>query len=84
MKYTYRIGEDPEGVFATCVELPVSVVAATEAEAVAMLHRAICDHLTHVEAVAPPTFVSVPSVELAPAGKEPPEPQGPGDSPAAE
>ncbi|MET0594037.1 MAG: hypothetical protein ABW133_15160 [Polyangiaceae bacterium] len=84
MKYTYRIGEDPEGVFATCVELPVSVVAPTEEEAVATLYRAICEHLTHVEAVAPPTSVPVPSVQLVLAGQEPPEPQGPGDSPAAE
>ena len=84
MKYTYRLGEDPEGVFATCVELPVSVVAPTEEEALAALHRAICEHLTHNEAVAPTTSVPVPSVQLAPAAKEPPEPQGPGDSPAAE
>jgi hypothetical protein len=84
MRYTYRLGEDPEGIVATCVELPVSVLAPTESEALAALHRAICEHLTHVEAVAPPTSVPVPSVQLAPASKEPPEPQGPGDSPAAE
>jgi hypothetical protein len=84
MKYTYRFGEDPEGIVATCVELPVSVLAPTESEALVALHRAICEHLTHVEAVAPPTSVPVPSVQLAPASNEPPEPQGPGDSPAAE
>lgn len=84
MRYTYRIGKDPEGIVATCQELPVSVLAPTESEALADLHRAICEHLTHIEAVAPPTSVPVPSVQLAPAGNETPEPQGPGDSPAAE
>jgi hypothetical protein len=81
MKYTYRFTDDPEGVMAACVEMPVAVVGATEEAAVAELRTAICEHLTHIEAVAPPTSVPVPSFELEPARAPSPEPQGPGDGP---
>jgi hypothetical protein len=84
MKYTYRLLNDSEGVTATCVEVPVSVVAPDASTAMAELHKAICEHLTHIEAVAPPTSVPVPSVQLEPAREATPEPQGPGDSPAAD
>jgi hypothetical protein len=88
MTYTYRLTSDAEGITATCVEMPVSVLGPNEASAIAALQTAICEHLTHVEAVAPPTSVPVPSVKLVPAHaapeESPPEPQGPGDSPAAE
>ncbi|HMJ56609.1 MAG TPA: hypothetical protein VK540_31290 [Polyangiaceae bacterium] len=85
MKYTYRLTEDPEGIMATCVEMPVSALGPTEAAALAALKGGICERLTHIEAVAPPSSVPVPSFELEPASDAaPPEPQGPGDSPAAD
>lgn len=84
MKYTYRLTKDSEGVTARCREMPVSVTGASETAAIAALRAAIYDHLTHVEAVAPPSSVPVPSIQLEPAEEPIPEPQGPGDSPAAE
>jgi hypothetical protein len=87
MKYTYRIVNDnDDGITATCLEMSVSASGATPAAAVAALRDAICDRLTHVEAVAPPDpdSVPLPSFELVPAHDPMPEPQGPGDSPAAE
>jgi hypothetical protein len=84
MTYTYRITTDSEGITATCKEMSVSATGATPDAAVAALRDAICERLTHVEAVAPPDSVAVPSVRLVPAGDPSPEPQGPGDSPAAE
>lgn len=89
MTYTYRVTKDAEGLTAACVEMPVSVTSSTEREAIAALHAAIVEHLTRVEAVAPPSMVAVPSVRLVPAQDvraedAPTEPQGPGDSPAAE
>jgi hypothetical protein len=84
MKYTYRITNDTEGITATCVEMSVSASGSTAAAALAALRDAICERLTHVEAVAPPDPVPVPSIELVPARDSMPEPQGPGDSPAAD
>jgi hypothetical protein len=84
MTYTYRLTKDSEGVTATCGEMPVSVTDTTEAAAISALRAAIYDHLTHVEAVAPPASVPIPSIRLVPAQDVPPEPQGPGDTPAAE
>ena len=84
MKYTYRLVSDSEGVTATCSEMPVSATGADETAAIAALHAAIYDHLTHVEAVAPPSSVPAPSIQLEPAADPIPQPQGPGDSPAAE
>jgi hypothetical protein len=84
MTYTYRLTKDTDGVTATCSEMPVAVTAASDAAAITALHTAICDHLTHVEAVAPPSSVAVPSVRLVPVEDAPRDPQGPGDSPAAE
>ena len=85
MKYTYRLTRDAEGFTATCVEMSVSTLGPTPAAAVSALRQAICELLTHVEAVAPPTSVPVPSIELEPArDSEPQQPQGPGDSPAAD
>ena len=84
MKYTYRLTNDADGVAATCVEMDVSASGPTAAEAIAALHDAICERLTRVEAVAPPSSVSVPSVVLEPARDSLPEPQGPGDPPAGD
>jgi predicted RNase H-like HicB family nuclease len=84
MKYTYSITNDSDGVTATCAEISVSATGATYAEAVAALRDAICERLTHVEAVAPPDSVPVPSIELVPAREPSAEPQGPGDAAAAE
>ena len=84
MTYTYRLTKDTDGVTATCSEMPVAVTAATEAAAITELQAAICEHLTHVEAVAPPSSVAVPSIRLVPVQEESRDPQGPGDSPAAE
>jgi hypothetical protein len=84
MKYTYRLVKDTDGVTATCSEMPVSATGANETAAIAALRAAIYDHLTHVEAIAPPASVPVPSIQLAPAEDPTPEPQGPGDAPAAE
>ena len=84
MTYTYRLANDNDGITAICVEMSVSATGRTPAEAAAALRDAICDRLTHVEAVAPPESVPVPSFELVPARDASPEPQGPGDAPAAE
>jgi len=84
MKYTYRLVRDSEDVTATCSEMSVSATGANETAAIAALRAAIYDHLTHVEAVAPPSSVPVPSIQLVPAEDPIPEPQGPGDTPAAE
>jgi hypothetical protein len=86
MKYTYRITSDGDGdgVTATCVEMDVSAAAPTEADAIAALREGICERLTRVEAVAPPSSVPVPSFSLEPARDARPEPQGPGDPPADE
>jgi hypothetical protein len=84
MKYTYRLTSDTDGITATCVEMSASATGRTPAEAVATLRNAIYERLTHVEAVAPPDSVPVPSIELVPARDAAPEPQGPGDTPAAD
>ena len=84
MKYTYKLTNDPEGFAASCVEMAVSAAGPTPDAAISLLRQAICERLTHIEAVAPPDSVPVPSVDLAPAQVSAPEPQGPGDSPAAE
>jgi len=88
MTYTYRISTDSEGITATCQEMSVSATGSTADAAVVALRAAICERLTHIEAVAPPDSVPVPSVKLIPAGDPSPDPapqpQGPGDSPAAE
>ena len=84
MKYTYRLATDADGVAATCVEMDVSASGATAAEAIAALRDAICERLTRVEAVAPPSSVSVPDIELEAARDSRPEPQGPGDPPAGD
>jgi hypothetical protein len=84
MKYTYRITSDGDGVTATCVEMDVSAAAPTETDAIAALREGICERLTRVEAVAPPSSVPVPSFSLEPAREARPEPQGPGDPPADE
>lgn len=84
MNYTYRLTSDTDGFTATCVEMSVSTLGPTPATAVSALRQAICERLTHVEAVAPPASVPIPSIELEPARDSLPEPQGPGDSPAAD
>ena len=84
MKYTYSIISDTDGFTATCAEMSASATGPTPAAALEALREAICERLTHVEAVAPPDSVPVPSVELVPAREPPREPQGPGDSPAAD
>ena len=84
MKYTYRLVKDGDDVTAMCSEMSVSATGANETAAIAALRAAIHDQLTHIEAVAPPSFVPVPSIQLEPAEERPPEPQGPGDAPAAE
>jgi hypothetical protein len=82
MKYTYRLTSDADGVTATCVEMDASATAPTETGAVAALRDAIYERLTHVEAVAPPTSVAVPSIVLEPARDSRPDLHGPGDPPA--
>ena len=84
MRYTYQLVEENDGVTAICVEMPVSATGSTKTAAIVALRAAICDRLTHVEAVAPPSSVPVPSIQLEPAEEPASEPQGPGDSPAAE
>jgi hypothetical protein len=84
MKYTYRLTSDSEGFTATCVEMDVSAAAPTQAGAISALREGIYERLTHVEAVAPPASVPVPSIELEPARDSLPEPQGPGDPPRDE
>ena len=84
MTYTYRVARDNEDFTATCVEMSVCATGRTPSEAVDALRDAICDRLTHVEAVAPPDSVPLPSFELLPAREPSSEPQGPGDSPSAE
>ena len=84
MKYTYSLTSDSDGITATCAEMSVSATGATHGEAVTALRDAICERLTHVEAVAPPDSVPVPSIELVPAREASAEPQGPGDAPAAD
>ena len=82
--YTYRLTSAPEGFLARCTEMPISALGPTEEAAVAALRQAICEHLGHVEAVAPPSAPPTPSIDLRRAEDKAPEPQGPGDSPAAE
>ena len=84
MKYTYRLSSAAEGFVARCLEIPVSALGATEDAAVAALRQAVFERFAHVEAVAPPTSTPRPSIELEEAQDPTPEPQGPGDSPAAE
>jgi hypothetical protein len=84
MKYTYRLMTDPEGFAATCMEMSVTALGSTPMAAVSALRQSICERLTHIEAVAPPDSVPVPSITLEPALDPPAEPQGPGDSPAAD
>ena len=84
MKYTYRLARDSEGFAATCVEMDVSAAAPTQAGAIAALREGIYERLTRVEAVAPPTSVPVPSIDLELARDSLPEPQGPGDPPREE
>jgi hypothetical protein len=64
--------------------MSVSATGSTALAALAALRQGICERLTHIEAVAPPDSVPVPSIELEPAPDPTPEPQGPGDSPAAD
>jgi hypothetical protein len=79
MKYTYRLTSDSDGITASCVEMSALATGTTSAEAVAALRDAICERLTHVEAVAPPEPGPAPSIELVPAREPGHDPQDPSD-----
>ena len=84
-KVTYRIAKTEDGYVARSDELGVESVGDSEGAALAALRTAIVQKLTSVEAVAPPSRPPPPPrVDLVRAPEAEVEPQGPGDSPAAE
>ncbi|HEY2513106.1 MAG TPA: hypothetical protein VGI39_19695 [Polyangiaceae bacterium] len=84
-KVTYRIVKTEDGYLARSDELGVESVGASESAALAALRSAIVQSLTSVEAVAPPSRPPPPPrVDLIRAPETDAEPQGPGDSPAAD
>ncbi len=85
MTYTYEITATDEGVVATCVEVGLEGTGRTLADAVSALQHALEERMASVDAVGPPSRPPQPSIHLRPATPEPArDPQGPGDSPAAE
>jgi hypothetical protein len=82
---TYRVTQDDDGYVAKCEELPVESSGSSHEGALEALRKAITQHLGSVEAVAPPSHLPPPPrFELRPAREDDVEPQGPGDSPAAD
>lgn len=90
---TYRIAKTEEGFAARSEEMGVEATGASREEALAALRAAVAQKLTTVEAVAPPSrppppphieLVRAPDADSEPARVLREEPQGPGDSPAAD
>jgi predicted RNase H-like HicB family nuclease len=84
-KLTYRVTARDGRYVASCEELPVEAVADSPQEAIARLKKAAELRLDSVEAVGPPSRPP-PSTSIELVARDEPErdPQGPGDSPAAE
>jgi hypothetical protein len=84
-KLTYELTETPDGYLARCVESSIEAMGSTPRQALTALKEAIEQSLLSVEAVAPPSRPpSPPCIDLLPAAPPQVEPQGPGDSPAAD
>jgi hypothetical protein len=89
-KFTYEMTEIDDGYIARCVESPTEATGSTPDLALNALREALAQGLVSVEAIAPPSRPPpAPSIELVPAAHvatshSEEEPQGPGDSPAAE
>lgn len=86
-KLSYSMTQGEDGYVARCGELSVESTGRSPELAIAALRKAIERELTTVEAVGPPSRPPAPpSIELVAAGQVAPDrdPQGPGDSPAAQ
>lgn len=84
MTFTYRIEPSGSGFCARCEELTVEAMGATPDGALEALRVALAERMATVEAIAPPESVTPVSIVLVLAAPHSVEPQGPGDSPAAE
>ena len=74
-----------DGYAAKCEELSVEATGKSVEGALAALRVAVTERLVSVDAIAPPSQPPPsPHVELVPAVDSEPDPQGPGDSPAAD
>jgi hypothetical protein len=86
-RLTYSMTRGEDGYVARCEELSVESTGRSPEMAIGALRKAIEQELTSVEAVGPPSRPPAPPIiELVAAGHDEPEPdpQGPGDSPAAQ
>jgi hypothetical protein len=88
-RLTYSMTRGEDGYVARCEELSVESTGGSPEMAIGRLRKAIEQELTSVEAVGPPSRPPAPPIiELVAkgAGQIQPErdPQGPGDSPAAQ
>ena len=86
MTFTYHIEPTTSGFSACCEELTVEAMGATAESALEALRVALTERMVTVEAIAPPASVTPVSIVLvlATPRSHDDEPQGPGDSPAAE
>jgi hypothetical protein len=84
-KLTYRMIQSDGDYVAKCEELAIESTGASPEAALDALKKAAESRLSSVEAVGPPSrLCPAPRIDLVPAIAEEPEPQGPGDSPAAD
>jgi hypothetical protein len=84
-KLSYTMTRCDGGFIAKCRELSVEATGGSPEKALGALREAILEELSTTEAVGPPSRPpSPPRIELVAALEQAPDPQGPGDSPAAE
>src|SRR5450755_1475121 len=84
-RFTYRLTQTDGGYLASCQELGLEADGRSSQAAVTALKRFIEERLDAEEAVGPPSTAPARSrIELELAREAEAEPQGPGDSPAAD
>jgi len=84
-RLTYRMTRTDDGYAAKCEELSVEATAKSPEGALDALRIAVTERLTSADAIGPPSQPPPsPHLELVPAIDSEPDPQGPGDSPAAD
>jgi hypothetical protein len=86
LKLSYGMTRSDDGYLAKCRELSAEAMGRSPEKAIEALRAAVAEGLSTIEAVGPPSRPpSPPQIELvAEVEPEAPDPQGPGDSPAAE
>ncbi len=64
MRFAYRVVVDDESVVAECLDADVEGEGKTESEAVESLRKALEEHLTRPDAVAPPSKAPREKIDL--------------------